>query len=48
VRVTHVLCAGDEDTEKRRYARRFNERKEANIHIIWEEWFWDSLEFGGT
>ena len=47
VKVTHILCSGDEETEKTRYARRFNQRGEANIYLVWEEWFWDSLEFGG-
>jgi DNA replication regulator DPB11 len=47
VKVTHLLCSGDEETEKMQYARKFNERGEANIHLVWEEWFWDSLEFGG-
>ena len=30
-----------------RYARKFNERGEADIKLVWEEWFWDSLNFGG-
>ena len=30
-----------------RYAEKFNGRGEAKIHLVWEEWFWDSLEFGG-
>ncbi|KAF8193425.1 hypothetical protein BJ912DRAFT_241190 [Pholiota molesta] len=47
VRVTHLLCSGDEDTEKMRYAEKFNARGEAKIHLVWEEWFWDSLDFGG-
>ncbi|KAG9311103.1 hypothetical protein JVU11DRAFT_9012 [Chiua virens] len=47
VRVTHLLCSGDIETDKRKYAEKFNKRKEANIHLVWEEWFWDSLEFGG-
>ncbi|KAF5359827.1 hypothetical protein D9756_002948 [Leucocoprinus leucothites] len=47
VKVTHLLCSGDEETEKMRYAEKFNERKEAVIHLVWEEWFWDSLDFGG-
>jgi hypothetical protein len=25
-----------------------NERGEADIKLVWEEWFWDSLGFGGT
>ncbi|KAF9483199.1 hypothetical protein BDN70DRAFT_874071 [Pholiota conissans] len=47
VRVTHLLCSGDEDTEKMKYAEKFNARGEAQIHLVWEEWFWDSLDFGG-
>ncbi|CCM04664.1 uncharacterized protein FIBRA_06849 [Fibroporia radiculosa] len=37
----------EEMTDKMRYAEKFNKHGEANIHIIWEEWFWDSLDFGG-
>lgn len=48
VKVTHLLCSGDEETDKMRYAEKFNSRKEANIHLVWEEWFWDSYDFGGT
>lgn len=47
VKVTHLLCSGDEETEKMRYAEKFNSRGEAKIHLVWEEWFWDCLEFGG-
>ncbi|TFK34587.1 hypothetical protein BDQ12DRAFT_726811 [Crucibulum laeve] len=47
VKVTHLLCSGDEETDKMRYAQKFNDRGEAQIHIVWEEWFWDSLDFGG-
>ncbi|KAF5379657.1 hypothetical protein D9615_005773 [Tricholomella constricta] len=47
VKVTHLLCSGDEETDKMRYAEKFNSRGEANVHLVWEEWFWDSLEFGG-
>ncbi|KAH8995665.1 hypothetical protein EDB92DRAFT_1943153 [Lactarius akahatsu] len=47
VRVTHLLCSGDDETDKMRYARKFNERGEADIKLVWEEWFWDSLDFGG-
>ncbi|KAI9442471.1 hypothetical protein H4582DRAFT_1284064 [Lactarius indigo] len=47
VRVTHLLCSGNDETDKMRYARKFNERGEANIKLVWEEWFWDSLDFGG-
>ncbi|KAK7060262.1 protein kinase activating protein dpb11 [Paramarasmius palmivorus] len=47
VRVTHLLCSGDEETDKMHYAEKFNSKGEANIKLVWEEWFWDSLEFGG-
>ena len=47
VRVTHLLCAGDQETDKMKYARKFNQRGEASIKLVWEEWFWDSLQFGG-
>jgi len=47
VKVTHLLCSGDEETEKMQYAEKFNSRGEAKIHLVWEEWFWDSLDFGG-
>ncbi|KIJ62945.1 hypothetical protein HYDPIDRAFT_93593 [Hydnomerulius pinastri MD-312] len=47
VKVTHLLCSGDTETDKMRYAEKFNQRGEANIHLVWEEWFWDCLEFGG-
>jgi DNA replication regulator DPB11 len=30
-----------------RYAEKFNGTGEAMVHLVWEEWFWDSLEFGG-
>lgn len=47
VKVTHLLCSGDEETDKIRYAEKFNGRREANIQLVWEEWFWDSLHYGG-
>jgi len=48
VKVTHLLCSGDEKTEKMKYAEKFNEKGEANIKLVWEEWFWDCIHFGGT
>jgi hypothetical protein len=47
VKVTHLLCSGDQETDKMRYAEKFNHKREANIHLVWEEWFWDSLHYGG-
>ncbi|PFH51104.1 hypothetical protein AMATHDRAFT_80477 [Amanita thiersii Skay4041] len=47
IRITHILCSSNEETDKIRYARRFTQRGEANIRLVWEEWFWDSVDFGG-
>ena len=38
VKVTHLLCSGDEETDKMCYAE---------TQLVWQEWFWDSLHFGG-
>lgn len=48
VKVTHLLCSGDEKTEKMKYAEKFNQKGEASIKLVWEEWFWDCIHFGGT
>ncbi|KAJ7174293.1 hypothetical protein C8R46DRAFT_1080567 [Mycena filopes] len=49
--VTHLLCSGEAEfeTEKMCYAEKFNRAGKANppIQIVWEKWFWDSLELGG-
>lgn len=47
VRVTHLLCSGDVETEKMRYAEKFNKSGEAQISLVWEEWFWDTLDSHG-
>ena len=47
VRVTHLLCSGDENTEKTKSAEKFNKKGEADIKLVWEEWFWDCINFGG-
>lgn len=47
VRVTHLLCSGDAETEKMRYAEKFNKSGEAHIFLVWEEWFWDAIDFHG-
>lgn len=47
VKVTHLLCSGDEKTEKIKYAEKFNVSGEAQIKLVWEEWFWDCIHFGG-
>ncbi|KAK7046773.1 hypothetical protein R3P38DRAFT_3346388 [Favolaschia claudopus] len=49
VQVTHLLCASDTETEEMKYADKFNAAGEADppIKLVWEEWLWDSLEYGG-
>lgn len=47
VKATHLLCSGDNEPDGMRYAERFNEAAEARTHLVWEEWFWDSLDSGG-
>ncbi|KZV77250.1 hypothetical protein PENSPDRAFT_747002 [Peniophora sp. CONT] len=47
VKVTHLLCTGETETDKMKYARRFNKAREANIKLVWEEWFHDSIRYGG-
>ena len=34
-------------SEKLVYAQKFNDRGDASIYIVWEEWFWDCLTYGG-
>ncbi|KAJ7291182.1 BRCT domain-containing protein [Mycena rebaudengoi] len=48
VRITHLLC-GDEETDAVQYVEKFNRTGEADPHIqvVWEEWLWDCVEFGG-
>lgn len=36
-----------ETSDKLKYAEKFNSRKEADIQIVWEDWFWDCLASGG-
>jgi DNA replication regulator DPB11 len=48
VRVTHLLCAGAGETDKMRYASKFNAAGEARIAVVWAEWFWDCVEYGGA
>lgn len=47
VKVTHLLCSGDDVTDKMKYAEKFNQRGESDIKLVWEEWFWDCVNFGG-
>jgi len=30
-----------------KYAEKFDKRREDYIYLVLEEWFWESLEFGG-
>ncbi len=50
VKVTHLLCTSGPDnmSERMRYAVKFNKRREADIKIVWMEWFWACLKAGGA
>jgi hypothetical protein len=48
VRVTHLLCTGLAETDKMRYAAKFNRAGEARIRLVWDRWFADCVEFGGA
>ena len=45
---THLLCS-TQTSPKIDWARDYNtnQRPDKRIKMIWEEWFWDCLEFGG-
>lgn len=44
---THLLCS-ESASEKIARAKQTNRDKgRKKIHVIWEEWFWDCLEFNG-
>ena len=56
--VTHLLCGSargsDVDergwTQKMRLAESHNAKSSSTVKValVWEEWFWDCLEFGGA
>ncbi|KLO18561.1 hypothetical protein SCHPADRAFT_844830 [Schizopora paradoxa] len=54
-KVTHLVCGSDrgEDVDERgwskkmQYINQLNATRDEKVHIVWEEWFWDCLEFGG-
>ena len=56
VELTHLLCGPDREgdtnqiglTAKMQYALKHNEAKPKKVYLIWEDWFWDCLEFKGT
>ncbi|KAI0084130.1 hypothetical protein BDY19DRAFT_973992 [Irpex rosettiformis] len=49
VKVTHLLCTSsiNDPTDQMRYAAKFNRQREADIKMVWLEWFWDCLKVGG-
>ena len=54
-KVTHIVCGEErgEDIDERgwskkmQFAERYNATHSKKIQLVWEEWFWDCLEFGG-
>ncbi|KAF8526261.1 hypothetical protein BU17DRAFT_62242 [Hysterangium stoloniferum] len=46
--VTHLLCCASNSSDKIQWSKEYNQKfKSRKIQMVWEEWFWDSLEFGG-
>ena len=52
---THLLCGPDRDagngsglTEKMRAVQKLNSKVENKVHMVWDDWFWDCLNFKGT
>lgn len=46
--VTHLLCRVSDSSAKLQWAWNYNQTQSNQISIVWEEWFWDSIEFRGT
>lgn len=55
-KITHLLCGSErgEDVDERGWTRKMQHAEKQNgkyqdrkISLVWEEWFWDSIEFGG-
>ncbi|KAL5485961.1 DPB11_7 [Sanghuangporus weigelae] len=53
--LTHLLCGPDRGentdqmglTPKMQYAMKYNDTRAKKVHLVWEDWFWDCLEFKG-
>lgn len=47
---THLLSCALEETPKIKWANDYNRTQSDidKIHIVWDEWFWDCLEFRGA
>lgn len=47
---THLLCSSSDHSAKLKWARDHNRLRSQTNHIrlVWEEWFWDSMKFGGA
>ncbi|KAF8512497.1 hypothetical protein JB92DRAFT_2928157 [Gautieria morchelliformis] len=46
---THLLCCVSDTSAKLKWTRDHNRTQSQTdqIRIVWEEWFWDCIEFGG-
>jgi DNA replication regulator DPB11 len=47
---THLLCCVPDTSAKLKWTRDYNRTRSqtGRIRIVWEEWFWDCIEFGGA
>ena len=56
VQLTHLVCGPDRGdkcdergfTAKMKFVEKLNKVVEEQVQLVWEEWFWDCLEFRGT
>lgn len=55
VQLTHLICGPDRGdkadergyTAKMKFIEKLNKTSEEKIHLVWEEWFWDCMDFHG-
>jgi DNA replication regulator DPB11 len=48
--ITHLVCGQSNVSDKVTAARQYNQTrpKESHVRIVWDEWFWDCVEFNGA
>lgn len=55
IQLTHLVCGPDRGdkadergfTAKMKFIEKMNNSATEKAHLVWEEWFWDCLEFKG-
>lgn len=54
--LTHLLCGPDREgnaddkgfTSKMQFVEKYNRSSDEKVNLVWEDWFWDCLEFKGA